>query len=90
MGGITINEPKVSATVITFEVNDPEVDYIVAGRRDNKQIKIIGNQKYISFHWDEAILWNELEYVAYNVKDEPLYANDPADNEVGFKWYEVE
>lgn len=93
IGGVSLDNQKEKATIISVIVEDPEVAFLEVGpdsQREQKQV-ILG--KPITFSWDVLISWNDLKPKAINSEGEVIYEYRYAESNVirleDLKWYPV-
>lgn len=73
VGGVSMNNEREKATVISVLVNDPQVAYLEAGpgiRRQTKEVKL---GEPVTFFWEEVIKWNDLDARAFNGEGDLIY-----------------
>ncbi|WP_159888698.1 hypothetical protein [Paenibacillus puerhi] len=93
VGGISFNNEREKATVISIIVNDPKVVYLEVGPELSRQSKEVKLGEPVTFYWEEIIYWNDLDPRAFNREGELIYEYRFAKSNYirieDLKWYPV-
>lgn len=94
IGGASFGNEREKATVISILVKDPAVSYLEVGPEMDRETKEVVLGKPITFSWNKAIQWNDLDPKAFSKENELLYEYRYAKSNFisieDLKWYPIE